>query len=83
MAELGTLSSLLQEGEGEEKAVEITVDMLDFDYVKTCEDTKKLKGILEKLQSHTEGFYPEVSASVCLSVGLLFFCVLSQCVIIR
>lgn len=64
MAELGNLGALLQQAEdglGEEKAVEITVDMLDFDYVSKCTDRKKLKGILERLQSGTDGLYPEVS----------------------
>lgn len=64
MAELGNLGALLQQaddGLGEEKAVEITVDMLDYDYVKKCTEKKKLRGILERLQSGADGHYPEVS----------------------
>lgn len=63
MAELGSLGALLQQAEdgmGEEKQVEITVDMLDFDYVDKCADRKKLKGILGRLQAGADGFYPEV-----------------------
>jgi len=62
MAELGALGSLLQESEGtEEKAVEITIDMLDFSYVDDCNDVKILRGILDTLQSGQEGCYPDVS----------------------
>ncbi len=67
MAELGSLGALLQQAEdglGEEKQVDITVDMLDYDYVEKCSDRNRLKGILERLQGGGDGHYPDVSSSL-------------------
>jgi hypothetical protein len=63
MAELGDflISS-------ENTNVPIEIDMLDYDYVKNCNDTKKLKGILNLLKSGKEGIYPDVSSNSRLSV---------------
>ena len=57
MAELGgTLFGL--NVDDDERLPEISVDMLDYDYVESCQDKKKLKGILELLKSGKEGSYP-------------------------
>ena len=55
MAELG---SFLRDNEADN--VEITVDMLDYEYVKSCTDVTKLRGILRLLESGKEGTYPDV-----------------------
>ena len=39
----------------------IQVEMLDYTYVKDCEDYKQLNGILQLLKSGKEGYYPDVS----------------------
>ena len=56
MAELGNVF-----GTEEVKTGEITVEMLDYDYVKNCNDVKKLRGIINVLESGKEGVYPQVS----------------------
>jgi hypothetical protein len=40
--------------------VEVDVEMLDFAYIETCSEWKKLLKILHTLKSGKEGFYPEV-----------------------
>jgi hypothetical protein len=55
MAELGNFLTSSEDNYGH-----IDVEMLDYDFVKNCTDTKKLRGILQLLQSGKEGYYPEV-----------------------
>ena len=54
MAELGDFLSPSSE------IVDVNVEMLDYTYVTECNDTKKLKGILELLRSGKEGDYPDL-----------------------
>lgn len=58
MAELG--SFLLPT---DERKVDVSVEMLDYDYIGNCTDTKKLRGILEVLESGAEGHYPDLVKS--------------------
>ena len=38
----------------------VTVDMLDYEFVSSCNDIKQLKAILNVLHSGKEGIYPHV-----------------------
>jgi len=58
MAELG---NLLSGGEDAEKKEEVNVEMLDYSYVNSCTDVKKLRAIVDVLASGSEGLYPDVS----------------------
>lgn len=49
----------------------IEIDMLDFAYVETCKDWKKLAKILDILRSGKEGYYPEVSDIITKEVVIL------------
>lgn len=50
---------------------QVEVDMLDFSFVESCEDWKKLFSILEVLRSGKEGHYPEViSTSIIFKLKL-------------
>eukprot|EP01031_Cornospumella_fuschlensis_P041622 gene41622-50793_t len=44
------------------EAVEVDVDKLDFEYVKTCTDWKMLFQILRVLRSGKEGFFPDLES---------------------
>jgi hypothetical protein len=56
MAELGNLF-----GSGDEEVTsKISVEMLDYEYVKTCTNPNELKGIVSVLKSGKEGFYPQL-----------------------
>lgn len=44
----------------EDSLKDIDIECLDFEYVKTCTDAEKLKGIVAILRSGKEGSYPEV-----------------------
>lgn len=44
----------------DERRPDINVDMLDFEYISKCSDPKKVRGILEVLQSGAEGHYPDL-----------------------
>ena len=59
MAELGDTFGTNNDESVDSKNV--TVEMLDYDYVNDCTDVKKLKSILSVLQSGKEGHYPHVS----------------------
>lgn len=60
MAELGTLFSTGESGlEGGGHQLYIAEE-LDYDYIGKCTDTKKLRILLEVLESGKEGHYPEV-----------------------
>ena len=50
MAELGDLAAALGVDE-KDKKIEIATEMLDYKYVEDCDDTRKLKGILETPKS--------------------------------
>ena len=56
MAELGDMLTYASNGEDEG----VTVEMLDYSYIETCSDVKKLRGIVARLKSGKEGLYPEV-----------------------
>ena len=56
MAELGS-GFLLP---SDERKVDVSVEMLDYEYIGKCTDTKKLRGILEVLESGAEGHYPDL-----------------------
>ena len=58
MAELGD-PILFQPGTD----VEVSVEMLDFDYIKQCKDSNLLKNIVRVLKSGIHGSYPEVICS--------------------
>ena len=56
MAELGNLF-----GSGDEEVTsKISVEMLDYEYVKACTNPNELKGIVSVLKSGKEGFYPQL-----------------------
>lgn len=38
----------------------VTVEMMDYEYVRNCKDSKILRSILDELQSGREGYYPDV-----------------------
>jgi sperm-associated antigen 1 len=59
MAELG---DYLQQGPMSRK--EVTVDMMDYKYVETCEDPGELRAILAKLKSHEEGNFPHLENTI-------------------
>jgi hypothetical protein len=63
MAELGDFLSQ------EAKDVNVTIDMLDYAFVSECKDTKKLRAILDVLNSGKEGYYPDVSFLLSLIHG--------------
>lgn len=51
--------------------IQVEVDMMDFAYIDTCDDWKKLMKILQVLSSGKEGHYPEVgnfSGARCCSL---------------
>ena len=82
MAELGDLAAALGVDE-KDKKIEIATEMLDYKYVEDCDDTRKLKGILETLRSGRDGFYPDVRAlSLSLYLYSFFFLLSIYCVII-
>lgn len=56
MAELGPF---FQEN-SDAKGIEVTIDMLDYDFVNSCKDSKKLRAILDTLISGKEGHYPDL-----------------------
>eukprot|EP01038_Epipyxis_sp_PR26KG_P010457 gene10457-14045_t len=56
MAELGNLLNLNDNA----AKVDVQVEMLDYDYVKNCDDTMKVHAILNVLKSGKEGYYPEL-----------------------
>ena len=58
MAELGDFLS-----QDDDSTKDVTVDMLDYQFVNDCNDVQKLKGILNVLRSGKEGYYPDVSGS--------------------
>lgn len=39
----------------------IPIEHLDFDYIRTCSDIRKLEQIIEILKSNEEGYYPELT----------------------
>lgn len=59
MAELG---DYLEQGPSSQK--EITVDMMDYKYVDTCEDASELRAILCKLRSNEEGHFPHLESTI-------------------
>ena len=73
MAELGdilTASSSVDENG-------ITVEMLDYDYINTCKDANKLRGIIRVLKSGREGIYPEVRCTMLNTICdayVIFYC---------
>ena len=63
MAELdGNLFGI--ESSENSKFDEVTVEMLDYEYVELCNDKSKLKSILSVLKSGKEGFYPPLEKKV-------------------
>jgi hypothetical protein len=40
--------------------IDVEIDMLDFQYIESCDDWLKLAKIVEILKSGQEGHYPEV-----------------------
>lgn len=71
MAELGEFTIT------NENKVHVDIDMLDYDYINKCNDSQKLRAIVEVLKSGKEGYYPDVSyfSSLFFSfVIFLFFC---------
>lgn len=56
MAEFGS-SFLLP---SDERKINVSVEMLDYDYIGNCTDVKKLRAILETLESGAEGHYPDL-----------------------
>jgi len=59
MAELG---DYLQQGVTSGK--EVTVEMMEYKYVETCEDPAELRAILNRLRSKEEGYYPHLETTV-------------------
>lgn len=62
MAELGDFFS----SSNEKPSVEVTVDMMDYSYIRECKDASVLKEILSVLKSGKEGYYPDVSIALVL-----------------
>ena len=44
-----------------ERAVEVTIDMMEYEYVNGCEDPATLQAILTTLKEGKHGYYPDVS----------------------
>lgn len=42
------------------ESIQVEVDMMDFAFIETCDDWKKLMKVLQVLSSGKEGHYPEV-----------------------
>lgn len=40
---------------------EVTVDMMDYDFLDKCTDTDLLRGIIQRLRSGEEGHYPHLT----------------------
>jgi tetratricopeptide (TPR) repeat protein len=59
MAELG---DYLQQGATSGK--EVTVEMMDYKYIETCNDQAELRAILNRLRSKEEGYYPHLEKTV-------------------
>mmetsp|Transcript_72932 Transcript_72932/g.207816 ORF Transcript_72932/g.207816 Transcript_72932/m.207816 type:complete len:342 (+) Transcript_72932:188-1213(+) len=59
MAELGDFIT-----QGPKAKQEVTVEMMDYAFVDECQDAALLRGILAKLKSGDEGFYPHLNAHV-------------------
>ena len=57
----------------EDSLKDIDVECLDFEYVKTCTDAEKLKGIVAVLRSGKEGSYPEVIISAYCFVNIVYY----------
>jgi tetratricopeptide (TPR) repeat protein len=53
-----------QDGTGEERAGDVPVEHLDYDYVENCKDAKELRNILAMLKSGKEGRYPDLERAV-------------------
>ena len=69
MAELGDFLT----SSNEKPSVEVTVDMMDYSYIRDCKDASLLKEILSVLKSGKEGYYPDVSiwlGLVCIDAVL-------------
>ncbi|CAM9269673.1 unnamed protein product [Scytosiphon promiscuus] len=56
MAELGDLLT----AQGPTKAKDVTVEMLDYDFLDTCTDPDLIRAIVRKLKSGEEGNYPDL-----------------------
>jgi len=57
MAEFGDF--LLSQRYGD-KSIEVTVEMLEYEFVNNCEDLPTLQAVLQKLKKGDEGYYPHV-----------------------
>ena len=61
MAELmGMDAGGQREGYRSEENSNVTIEMLDFDYVRECKKADELRAIVNVLKSGKEGFYPEL-----------------------
>lgn len=43
---------------------QIEIEMLDYDFIRGCSDTKLLTDIVSVLKSGKEGYYPDVSFNI-------------------